>query len=444
MFSSFEDRAKERGRRIALTTIATAVAKAISMATGLITVPLTLNYLGVERYGMWMTISSVVALLAFTDMGIGNGLLNSIAEANGKDDRQLARGYVSSAFFILLGIALFLGVLFALAYPWVSWSRVFNVSTGPAVREAGPAIAAFMACFLVNIPMGIVQRIQLGYQEGYVNALWQGLGSLLGLGAVILSVNLKLGLPWLIFSLAGIPVVALIANGTALFLVERRWLIPSWSCVNRHAIRHILDMGIFFFVLQILGVFNYSSDNIILSQILGADAVAGYSVAARLFSIFPILLGMFLMPLWSAYGEAHARGDRFWIKQIFKKTLGWSLVINTLGSILLVLWGQQIIDWWVGPHVSLPFLLFLGMGLANLLNAFAGSMAMLFNGLNILRFQVGCMLFASGGLLAAKIILTRKMGLPGMVWGTLLAQILCCLIPSLVYLRWKVWPRLSV
>ena len=89
--SSFEDRAKERGRRIALTTIATAVAKAISMAAGLITVPLTLNYLGVERYGMWMTISSVVALLAFTDMGIGNGLLNSIAEANGKDDRQLAR-----------------------------------------------------------------------------------------------------------------------------------------------------------------------------------------------------------------------------------------------------------------------------------------------------------------------------------------------------------------
>ena len=79
-----------------------------------------------------------------------------------------------------------------------------------------------------------------------------------------------------------------------------------------------------------------------------------------------------------------------------------------------------------------------------MLNAFVGSLAMLFNGLNILRFQVGCMFFASGGLLAAKIIMTRKMGMPGMVWGTLLAQVVFCLVPSLIYLRRKVWPRLSV
>jgi O-antigen/teichoic acid export membrane protein len=47
-----------------------------------ISVPLTLTYLGSERYGMWMAISSIVALLAFADFGLGNGLVNAIAVAS--------------------------------------------------------------------------------------------------------------------------------------------------------------------------------------------------------------------------------------------------------------------------------------------------------------------------------------------------------------------------
>ena len=75
-----EGRAKERHRRIVLSAIASAMAKIISITTALISVPLTLHYLGPERYGMWMTISSLAALLAFADLGIGNGMLNAIAD----------------------------------------------------------------------------------------------------------------------------------------------------------------------------------------------------------------------------------------------------------------------------------------------------------------------------------------------------------------------------
>ena len=44
---------------MALTAISSAVAKVITVVTMLISVRLTLNYLGTERYGLWMTISSV-------------------------------------------------------------------------------------------------------------------------------------------------------------------------------------------------------------------------------------------------------------------------------------------------------------------------------------------------------------------------------------------------
>src|SRR5690349_12437842 len=54
-------RSRERFRRIGLTTASSIAARGISFATSLITVPLTLHYLGTERYGLWATLSSIIA-----------------------------------------------------------------------------------------------------------------------------------------------------------------------------------------------------------------------------------------------------------------------------------------------------------------------------------------------------------------------------------------------
>src|SRR5690349_17928309 len=77
-----EGRAKERLRRVLLTALVSAFAQAVNMLTMLVSIPLTLNYLGVERYGLWIVISSLITILGFADLGLGNGLLNAIADAN--------------------------------------------------------------------------------------------------------------------------------------------------------------------------------------------------------------------------------------------------------------------------------------------------------------------------------------------------------------------------
>jgi O-antigen/teichoic acid export membrane protein len=246
-----EDRSNERYRRVALSALAAAGARAISIVTLLVSVPLTVRYLGSERYGMWTTIGSLIAILSFADLGIGNGLLNAIAESHGRDDRDAARRYVSSAFFMLAGLALLLGSLFALIYRQVSWRTIFNVSTSEAIAEAGPATAVFVGCFLVSIPLGIVQRIQRGYQEGFIDSSWIAAGKLIGLGGVLLVIWLKGGLPWLVLALAGGPALALLLNSIVLFGVRRPWLYPRWRYVRSHYARRILHLGSLFFVLSV-------------------------------------------------------------------------------------------------------------------------------------------------------------------------------------------------
>src|SRR5574341_1512330 len=73
--TTVEGRSQERYRRLVLTALAQAGSRGLLALTLLAAVPLTLGYLGQERYGLWATISSFLVLLQFADLGIGNGLL---------------------------------------------------------------------------------------------------------------------------------------------------------------------------------------------------------------------------------------------------------------------------------------------------------------------------------------------------------------------------------
>ena len=52
----------QRYRGILFTGLSASIVKIFTTGISLITVPLTINYLGAERYGLWMAISSIIAL----------------------------------------------------------------------------------------------------------------------------------------------------------------------------------------------------------------------------------------------------------------------------------------------------------------------------------------------------------------------------------------------
>src|SRR4051812_32940172 len=59
------ERGQKRVWRINLTAAASIGFRAALWLSGFIYVPLTIHYLGPERYGLWVAMTSVMALLAF-------------------------------------------------------------------------------------------------------------------------------------------------------------------------------------------------------------------------------------------------------------------------------------------------------------------------------------------------------------------------------------------
>jgi O-antigen/teichoic acid export membrane protein len=433
--STVDGRANERHRRVILTSLASMLAKVMSIATALISVPLTLHYLGAERYGMWMTMSSLVAMLGFADFGIGNGILNAVAGAHGRDEAAAIREYVSSGLFVLSLIAVAILLLFAGAYHFVPWYKIFNVTSPGARADAAPALAILIACFAAAIPLGVVQRVQMGLQKGFMASLWQCFSSLLGLGGVVLAIYFQAGLVWLVLAFAGAPLIASLFNTIIYF----GWLHPAVSpapvSVSRRATMEIAHMGLLFFVLQIVSALAYTSDNIVIAQILGAKAVAAYAVPQRLFSIIPMVLAMVLAPLWPAYGEATARGDTAWVNHTFKRSFALAVGLATITSAFLVLVGGPLIRLWVNGAVVPSLLLLVGLGAWQVVQAGGNAIAMLLNGTSVIKFQV--IIAAATGIAAiiAKIFMVKAIGVSGAVWATTACFMIFSGIPLFFRLR---------
>ena len=432
--SSAAGRSKERYRRIALSAAAMVASKAVSLVGTVITVPLTLHYLGTERYGLWMTISSFIAMLSFADLGMGCGLMNAISQADGKDDREAARNYVSSALAVLCVLAVCLAGCFALVHSWIPWARVFNISSPVALAETGVAVAVLFGCFAISMPLGVVQRVQMGYQESFSMSLWTGVGSVFALGGVLLAVHMRAGLPWLVLATSAAPILAGVINGVVLFGYQKPWLRPNHQCVSLKSAMTILKIGLLFFILQIVVALAYSSDNIVAAHVLGPEAVTQYAVPLRLFAVVPMLLGMVIAPLWPAYGEAIARQDTDWVATALRRSLVLVLAISAPVSLFFVVFGGRAIHFWVGPAIHPSLLLLVGMAFFTVLTMTANVGSTLLNGANVIRFQVVTALLVGITALGAKILLARWIGLPGIIWGTTLALFVFMAVPNAVFI----------
>src|SRR6266542_424892 len=88
----------ERSIQVKKNILTSFLAKGGTIAINLFLVRITIDYVSPLQYGVWLTLSSIIAWFSFFDIGFGNGLKNKLTEAIAKNDYLLARQYVSSTY----------------------------------------------------------------------------------------------------------------------------------------------------------------------------------------------------------------------------------------------------------------------------------------------------------------------------------------------------------
>lgn len=427
---------RRRYRLAAYTTAANIVSKSLSLVVLYVSVPLTIHYLGTERFGIWMTLASLIGFLGFLDFGIGSSLLNQVAYSAAKEPRERLRRLITHGLLLLTGLGIVLMAFLLCAARFSRLEGLFNVSNNVDPNEL--RTAAYTLAILIGLSLPIVglQRVLWGLQRAFVYHFLVAAGSLASLVLLFVLAKHHAHIYALLLATYGLQLVATVP---LLGFLYREGLIGAldWEEFVRDA-KELLGHGVLFFILSIGGAVAWDSDYIIISNVVGAGAVAVYAVAVRMFQLVELPLQMANAPLWSAYADAMAHGSHGFLRKTLGKAVLLTVVAALLGAGILVAFHGFIIHVWIRQAVILPLYLTYSMALWIVIRSGGNAFAMYLNGVRVVIPQVVVVIVFCIFALPLKIYGAHQLGALGVVLASTGAYLVCVMFPYLTVFR-RAW-----
>ncbi len=432
-FSKGHERSIKAKKNIA----ASLVIRGCSIAISLVLVPLTINYINASRYGIWLTLSSIVAWLSFFDIGLTQGLRNKLAEAKARGDDLTAQIYVSTTYALLGIIFLIIWVVFVIANNFLNWSEILKVPENMNAEVTTLALIVF-TYFCLSFVLKIITTILLADQQPAKSSLLDLAGQLISLFFIIILVKttegslLKLGI-----ALCLSPLLVLAGANLFFFNGAFKKYKPIISKVRFSYAKDLFNLGLIFFLIQFAGIIQFQTANIIIARNFGTSDVTSYNIVYKYFGILNMVFTIFLTPFWSASTEAYLKKDIQWIKNGIKKYNQLNILLILMG-ILMLIFSATIYRLWIGEgKVNITFTLSLwGFIYFNVI-MFGGKYVSFLNGISALRIQfIACVIspFVYLGI-ALLLIKNYHMGVYSLFIASIVANFNAFILAPLQYYK---------
>ena len=364
------------------------ILKCISIIISLQVVPLTIDYINPTQYGIWLTLSSIIAWMGYFDLGFTHGFRNRFAEAIAKNDIKSAKEYVSTTYAILSIAFSAILIISILINNYIDWSNILNIES--LYNEELKVVFAILACFFcIQTVANIFTTMLIADQRTALSSLIQTSGQLLAFICIwILTKTTSGNLTILAFAFSGIPCLLLIIL-SVLFFNSKRYILlrPSYKYVRFPLTKNILGLGGQFFIIMVSMLFIFQFINIIISRVLGPEAVTEYNIAYKYYNVLFMVAVIILTPFWSAFTEAYVKKDTIWMKRMVNKLEKlWLLCIPVL--IVMVMISNVFFKWWIGDSVFIPTSLSITMSLYILFQILGNIYMYMINGTSKVRLQM--------------------------------------------------------
>jgi len=419
---------ENRNKNLKLNVMLSTIYKVMGIGINFLLIPLTINYLDVIQYGIWVTLLSVMSWINFFDIGLGNGLRNKVAEAISINDNKSVKAYISTAYAVIGFIALTFLVGLFIGVPLINWTKVFNTSIIDN-HELVKLVLVVSSFFLCNFILSLINQVFYAYQKSAIVGLGQLINNCLAIVLVYILINSTSGS--LVYLGISYSIATLLTNIllTVYCFYTYNETVPSIKYIDKTKIKDIGNLGIKFFIVQIAVIIIFSTANIIITQVLGPEHVTAYNIAFRLFGVISMAHAILLTPLWSAYTEAYQKNDIVWIKRTLQK-LNLLMVPTILCALGIALFSQKIVKVWIGDNISFPPYLIEFMALYTIISCWNNIYAYFLNGISKVTIQMYLAIIGALINIPISIYFAKElnMGSSGVILGTSISLILFSII----------------
>ncbi len=368
-------------------TLASFVLKGVSLVTNFLLVPLTIDYLNPTKYGIWLTVSSIVGWMYFFDIGIGNGLRNRLAESLAQKNIEVSRKYISTSYFMIGVVSISLLIISVILIPLFDWAKIYN-SPSDISKELMTLTIVVFVFFWIQFTLRLVNMILLADLKTAQNDLIGVASSIISLIIIyIVTLSSEGSLITLGIVLSATPVVVLGLATCFLFTKKYRNIRPTYKSVDWKCSKSLMSLGLKFFILQIGATIVYQTANIILIQLFGPDSVTEFNIAYKYFSIPLMLYIILIMPLWSAFTDAFIKKDQTWMRKTLRTYVHFTIVFTFLVLLMLAI-SEFSYRIWIGNSIKVSVTLSVYIAVYVILYMWMSLYVYIINGIGKVQLQM--------------------------------------------------------
>jgi O-antigen/teichoic acid export membrane protein len=403
--------------------------KAATILLSFLIVKVTYLSLNAEKNGVWMTMLPILSWISMFDVGLGNGLRNRLSESLSRNDIKHSKIYVSTAYALISIVVFFLMIISVIVIHFSNMAVIFNVGANLGI-EIKYSLLWVVIFYLVNFLLSLINSIAFAYQDSAIPEIIRFFTNLLILIAFyIVSRVAKENLLVIGFLYSFITLLITLIASVYLFGNRYKKITPSYKDVNMKFVKSLFSLSIGFFVIQIAGIVIFTTDSMIITQVLSPAEVTPYQFVYKLFSIFTIGFGIILAPLWSGFTDAYVKKDAAWIKKALKNLI-LLMIPLTFGVILMILITRPIIKIWIGKDLGESTLLIILVGLYTIQGCWNNIFANFVNGIGKLKVQMYTAIIGGVINIPLSVYFARNCGLgsSGVILGTIISLMLGSII----------------
>ncbi|WP_233972661.1 lipopolysaccharide biosynthesis protein [Pectobacterium versatile] len=314
--------------------------KIISAILGFVTVPILMKTIGVENYGLWAALVSVLGTIALFDFGLGQTLKNSIAEYLAREESHNVKKEILLNLFLAMKISVVILICFFILFPMVDiW------------KDNAFITILLYSFFILTFPLSMGNMILQGSRD-------IGIQSAITVIAPLLFILFLYLFPKdSIQSITLIYIISFFISYFFLwFFILRRFDFKitkfNSSILKEKLQKEKINTSLNFFVIQLSSLILYSIGTFIVINAIDKTSAAYYDSLNKIFLFAMSLFNIGVAVFWPEVTRMKTLKNFQGIFKIYKVMLALSIFFS-LGVIFLAYITPTLGEWWLGDFIKI-------------------------------------------------------------------------------------------
>lgn len=308
--------------------------------------PIYLHYLGYEKYGLWLALGAVLALVRLSDLGMAQALMKLVAEQIGRGHKRSIPQYVATSLLVLCAAG---GIAFTILFVFRSQIISAFRFTGESHETAMwllPCVA-LLSFYSVVVQSLVATLSGLGRMD-LSNYTETGRRMVLFLVAVLF-LHFGFGIKSLLIATAFSYLVQHLA---ILFLIRIKISYPIIRLRNikRYCITRLLQTGTGLFGGSVLQMVGMPFNRLLLARYAGVESLPILNIAWEGSLQFQLLFGVAmraLMPEVSQVWNEMTNSSLKRIRMIISRSIRFVFAAATPVFLVLFLFAELLLRVWL-------------------------------------------------------------------------------------------------